>query len=387
MVRAADHKLVDVGPRSAHIGGMDYAVYTDLDKIEEPELEFFSPKEGDPDDYVRIRLKNGQRVTLTNSCAANILGYVKENDYSYGNVESARACMKPLADYLGVSGEECARQILQKAYEKIEPVITGFAEKYKIEPDQISLVGVGGGASALLPFTAEQMKLNYSIPQYAEVISSIGVALAMVRDVVERVVPNPTAQDIADIKKEAKLMAIKSGAVADSVEVQIEIDPQTSKITAIAMGSTEVQTTDLLKACDEDEARALAAKSMNRPESELTCEIKNDVFYVFSAETDGKKQIRLLDKKGFIKVQRGNADAVVFKAADWEEYTDKMWKDMLTYKAEMERTPDLYLCIEGKVLDYANTVSLEQLKIIMSTEFIGVEPEEPVILIGARSEL
>lgn len=45
MVRAADHKLVDVGPRSAHIGGMDYAVYTDLDKIEEPELEFFSPKE------------------------------------------------------------------------------------------------------------------------------------------------------------------------------------------------------------------------------------------------------------------------------------------------------------------------------------------------------
>lgn len=387
MVRAADHKLVDVGPRSAHIGGMDYAVYTDLDKIEEPELGFFSPKEGDPDDYVRIRLKNGQRVTLTNSCAANILGYVKENDYSYGNVESARACMKPLADYLGVSVEECARQILQKAYEKIEPVITGFAEKYKIEPDQISLVGVGGGASALLPFTAEQMKLNYSIPQYAEVISSIGVALAMVRDVVERVVPNPTAQDIADIKKEAKLMAIKSGAVADSVEVQIEIDPQTSKITAIAMGSTEVQTTDLLKACDEDEARALAAKSMNRPESELTCEIKNDVFYVFSAETDGKKQIRLLDKKGFIKVQRGNADAVVFKAADWEEYTDKMWKDMLTYKAEMERTPDLYLCIEGKVLDYANTVSLEQLKIIMSTEFIGVEPEEPVILIGARSEL
>ena len=386
MVRAAEHQLVDVGPRSAHIGGMEYAVYTDIHKIQEPELEFFAPKKGDPADYVRIKLASGQRVTITNSCAANVLGYVKETDYSYGSKESAVACMKPLADYLGVSVEECARQILQKAYEKIEPVITGFAQKYKIARDQISLVGVGGGASALLPYTAEQMKLNYSIPEYAEVISSIGVALAMVRDVVERVVPNPTSKDIADIKKEAKLLAIKSGAVADSVEVQIEIDPQTSKVTAIALGSTEVKTTDLLKACDENEARALAAKSMNLDEKALTCDIKTDIFYIFTAEKDGKRQLRLLDKKGFIKVQRADADAVVFKACDWEAEVAKMWEKNITFKAHMEFSPDMYLCIEGKVLDYAGTLNLEQLKIIMGTEFVGVDENEEVILIGAKSE-
>jgi len=153
-----------------------------LEDIDEPELEFFAPKAGDPADYVRIRLASGERVTITNSCAANVLGYVKDGDYSRGNVESSRICMRPLADYLGVSIEECARQILAKSCEKVAPVITGFAEKYKIEADQISLVGCGGGASALLPFTAETMKLHYSIPEYAEVISSIGVALAMVRD-------------------------------------------------------------------------------------------------------------------------------------------------------------------------------------------------------------
>lgn len=387
MVRVDDHKLVDVGPRSAHIGGMEYSVYTPLEEIVDPQLEFFAPKEGDPADYVCIKLASGKRVTITNSCAANILGYVKKGDYSYGNVESARACMKPLADYLGVSVEECARQILQKAYEKIEPVILGFAEKYKIERDQISLVGCGGGATALLPFTAEQMKLKYSIPEAASVISSIGVALAMIRDVVERVIPNPTAQDIAEIKKEAKALAIKSGAVPDSIEVQIEIDPQTSKVTAIALGSTEVQTTDLLKACDENEARKLAAESMNLPEDQVTCSIKNDVFYVFTAVKDNKQQIRLVDRKGFIKVQRGDGEAASFKAKDWEVETEKMWKRCLTYKAEMERTPDLYLCIGGKVMDYANTVSLEQLKIVMSTEFADAEPDDDVILIGARSEL
>lgn len=387
MVRAANGKLVDVGPRSAHIAGAKYAVYTQLEDIDEPELEFFAPKAGDPADYVRIRLASGERVTITNSCAANILGYVKDEDYSRGNVESARICMKPLADYLGVSIEECARQILVKSCEKIAPVITGFAEKYKIEADQISLVGCGGGASALLPFTAETMKLNYSIPEYAEVISSIGVALAMVRDVVERVVPNPTGADIVDIKKEAKTLAIKSGAVPDSIEVQIEIDPQTNKITAIALGSTEVQTTDLLKACDEKEARMLAAASMNLPESDLECPVSNDLFYVFTAVKNQKTQLRLLDKKGFIKVQRGDAKAVTFTGEVWEEEVEKMWKSMLSYKNEMERTPDIYLCIEGKVLDFANTISLEQLKIIMGTEFVGLAPGESVILIGARSEM
>jgi len=387
MVRAANGQLVDVGPRSAHIGGLEYTVYTPLEEIEDPQLEFFSPKKEDPADYVCIRLKNGKRLAITNSCAANILGYVKPGDYSYGNVESARACMEPLAKYLNVSVEECSRQILYASYKKIEPVIWELCEKYKLESSQISLVGCGGGASALLPFTAEKMSLQYSIPKEAEVISSIGVALAMIRDVVERVIPNPSTEDIAQIKREAKNLAIKSGAVPDTIEVQIEIDAQTSKVTAIALGSTEVKTTDLLKECSEQEARELAAKSMNLPPEKLTCSLKNDLFYLFSAEVGGKKQVRLLDKKGFIKIQRGDAEFSKFRAADWQEEVGKMWKATLTYRAEMERTPDMYLCIGGKVLDFSNTISLEQLKTIMATEFVDVEPDDSVILVSARSEL
>ena len=84
--------------------------------------------------------------------------------------------------------EEVATQILTRAYEKIEPIIMDLADKYRLEKDQISLVGVGGGAAALIGFCSDKMGLRYSIPDNAEVISSIGVALAMVRDVVERAV-------------------------------------------------------------------------------------------------------------------------------------------------------------------------------------------------------
>lgn len=385
MVRAADHKLVDVGPRSAHIGGLKYAVYTPAEEIEEPELEFFSPKPGDPGDYVRIKLKSGKRITITNSCAANILGFVKEGEYSYGNVQSARMAMKPLADYLGVTVEECARQILHKAYEKIEPVISDFAEKYRIERDQISLVGCGGGAGALLPYCAQQMKMNYSIPQHAEVISSIGVALAMIRDVVERVIPNPTTEDIAAIKKEAKTMAIKNGAVPDTVEVQVEIDTQTSKVTAIAMGSNEVQTTDLKLRCSEEDARQIAADSMRTTADQVQTLVRNDIFYIFGHEENGRRRVRLVDHRGFVKVQCGDAVARKGLSRDWEDMVSEIWKETLGFRNEMARTPDIYLCIDGKVLDFSNSVGLEQLLMVMRSEFLDTEGTEEILLIGART--
>lgn len=231
MIRVNKSGVHDVGPRSAHIAGLDYAGFTDEDEIVEPRLEFFSPKEGDPEDYVAIRLKSGKRITVTNSCAANVLGLVTPKDFSYGNVNAARKAMQPIADYLHTTVEDVAAQILTRAYEKIEPIIMELDDKYRLEHDQISLVGVGGGATSLIGFCANKMNIKYGVPENAEVISSIGVALAMVRDVVERVVPNPTPEDIRSIKREAVDKAVESGAAPGSAEVHIEIDPQTSKLT------------------------------------------------------------------------------------------------------------------------------------------------------------
>ncbi|MFD2876958.1 hydantoinase/oxoprolinase family protein [Paenibacillus rhizoplanae] len=99
-----------------------------------------------------IRLENGERVTITNSCAANVLGLVKPEHFSYGNVEAARRAIQALADYCGTTVEDIAKQIMEKAYAKIEPIILALAEKYKLEKDQISLVGVGGGAASLIVY-------------------------------------------------------------------------------------------------------------------------------------------------------------------------------------------------------------------------------------------
>ena len=383
MVRADNHKLVDIGPRSAHIGGMDYAAFTPSHEIEEPRLEFFSPKEGDPKDYVAIRLKNGKRITLTTTDAANALGLIGPEHFSYGNQESIRKAMQPLADYTGQSIEAVAQELLGLAFAKIRPVILALAEKYKLEKDQMSLVGVGGGAASLIIYTADKLGLNFQIPENAEVISSIGVALAMVQDVVERMVPNPTREDINAIKREAADKAIENGATEESVEVHIDIDPQTQKITAIATGSTEVQTTELLSACTEEEARAIARADLRVNDSELQRIERSEHFYVFGATVKTGEAVRVVDKKGFIRMQRGHAKTIKTPMGSYMDAITYLWEDMANYKSDLIIRPDFYICAGPRMMDFSSN-DFSQLMMLIEVELSDFQSNEELLIIAAN---
>ncbi|MCI1890560.1 MAG: hydantoinase/oxoprolinase family protein [Schleiferilactobacillus perolens] len=386
MIRANKNGVVDVGPRSAHIAGLDYAAFTDPAKIVDPHVEFFSPKEGDPDDYVKLVNADGSAFTITNTCAANALGLVTPEYFSYGNQESCRKAIQVLADYAGTTVDDIATQIMEKAFAKIEPVFNELVEKYKLEKDQISLVGVGGGAAALVTYFSKKTGVKYSIPRDAEVISSIGVALSMVRDVVERIVPNPTKEDIRGIKNEALNKAVESGATPDSVDVHVEIDPQTSKITAIATGSTEVKTSDLTASVDDDEARDIAAADMRIEPAQAELVSKTDYFYIYGAPHTGDdpaQPVRIVDKKGFIKVQRGRAMCEKTTAANYLDTLARLWDEMAVYQAENIAHPDFYLCLGARVMDFSAT-DFEQLQLLTDLEVASLEPTDEVIVVAAN---
>lgn len=385
MVRADRNGIIDVGPRSAHIAGLDYSVFTDEERIKNPKVEFFSPKTGDPGDYVRIRMEDGSAVTITNSCAANVLGIVQPDHFSYGNRTAAKKAIEALAAYCSTTPEDISRQIMEKAYAKIEPVILELAEKYKLEKDQISLVGVGGGAASLIIYFSKKMGVRYSIPENAEVISSIGVALSMVRDVVERIIPSPSKEDIRSIKNEAMNRAIESGATPESVEIHIEIDPQTSKITAIATGSTEVKTTDLMKECEEPKARLSASEDMRISLENTVLLASSRYFFVFGEKGDGihPSAVRILDKKGFIKVQRASASCIKTTVGNYADALKTLWEDMAVYQTELIIRPDFYLCIGARVADF-NAQDFHQLLLLADLEVSSFEAEEEIILIAAN---
>ena len=391
-LRASNGMYFEVGGTTTNIGvikngrpAIDYSVVGGHE-IVNPQIELCQPKEGDPSDYVKIRLDSGKYITITNSCAANVLGYVKEGDYSFGSPEAARKAMEPVAQYCGLSVEDLAEQILAKSYEKIKICIETLAEKYKLPHEQISLVGCGGGAASLLRYTAKEMDVKYMIPENAEVISSIGVALAMIRDVVERVVPTPTADDIRSIREEATAQAISSGAAPETIDVHIDINTQESKLTAIATGSTAVQSQDLLAAASDDELKQIAADDMRIDASEVTLETGTDFIKVFTAQKNGDTSVRIVDKKGFIKVQRDSAKIETTTIAKYKDSVQQLYDDLAVYMSDAVLRPYFYVCLGGKVMDFdGSSMDYEQLLVLMDVEFGDSDPEQKIIIVAAKS--
>jgi hypothetical protein len=232
------------------------------------------------------------------------------------------------------------------------------------------------------------MGVKYSIPENAEVISTIGVALSMVRDVVERIIPSPTQNDIKAIKTEVINKAVESGATPESVEVHIEIDPQTNKVTAIAIGSTEVKTADLLKVCTEEEARALAAEDMRLSPAEVDIIERNQYFYIYGEkallQTVKQSPVRILDTKGFIKVQRGHAMVIRTRVGDYEGTIKKLWDDMALYNSEVIIRPDFYVCMGARVMDFFSS-DYAQLKLLVDIEVSGLNIDDDLLIIAANN--
>ena len=242
------------------------------------------------------------------------------------------------------------------------------------------------GAASLVLYCAKKMDLPYSIPENAEIISSIGVALSMVRDVVERVIPNPTQDDIRDLKKEATDAAISSGASPDTIEVHIEIDSQKGKVTAIATGSTEVKTTDLLKECDDSEAEQLAKEDFGPKVSNICLKEKTDKFYVFQGDRDDKHPIRIVDRKGFIKVQCSDGVVSKCKVADYDKEVERMWEEEAIFKTDSIIRPDYFICFGPRVSDYSS-VDLAQVKLLMDLDLGDRDPEEEIIVAGSLNDV
>lgn len=387
MVRASNSEIIDVGPRSAHIADMGYAAFTPPQLFEGAEVYRMKPTEKDPSDYIAIRLNNGKSVALTNTCAANALKLVSDDDFAKGIYESSYAAVKLLADDIGKTPEETADAILNASSKKIIPIIEDLIEKYDIERDQVVVVGAGGGAGALVHYVAKKLNMMYQIPDQAEVISSIGVALAMVREMVERTVPNPTVEDIALLKKEAKDLAIKSGAVEDTIEVYVEIDEQAQKITAIALGSTEVRTTDLSKDITLEEAKLIALASIKDPVNDLKIDYTNGKTYCLSYEQGEQNLLRIIDSQGFLKIQRGHGGGERVNFANIDKAIAHLWDTHTNYSSEIRINPDIYIIDGMRILDYSGIPEVEQVTGLIQAELSDFDPEQELYVVAAKNGL
>ncbi len=398
MIRVSGRTVVDVGPRSAHIANLPYIVYTPPEALGELEIRLICPKEGDFDDYCAVYDRtHDQLYALTLACAANLSGYVKPEHYAKGYVESAAKAFDALADFMHIPVADILRQIHHKAAEKNKPVVKKLIEDHELIPEQVVLVGGGGGAAAVVPYLAEELGVPFRIAKNAEVISPIGVALAMVRDIVERTIANPTDEDILMVRREAEQQAIKSGASPGTVEVFIEVDGKNNVVRAIATGATELRTKNRMhQQLAETELLEIARATF--PEEErggVSIAARNEDFLVVQSAVEKKKLFglitrrrtptRILNREGVVRIQSGNAVVVTSTVADCEREAELYIGRTTQYTEGGEKLPQVYMMVGPRLIDLSRLMNQEQILTLMRLELVGVDPNEPVILVLSSS--
>ena len=394
MVEIKNGKAVDTGPRSAHIAGLDYEVYTPAEKIVEPKLASVRPMETDPE-YACIECANGVRVALTMAGAANLAGYVHPEDYAYGNTEAARKAWQPLADNMGCTVEEAAKKVLAFAAAKNSKVAAQLMKDYEMDPKHTVFVGGGGGAAAVVPHLAEIMGHKSRIAKNAPVISTIGVALAMVRDMVERSVTNPTDADIISVRREAEQKAIQNGAAPGTIEVSVEVDTQRNIIRAIAVGATEMRSKDRMKQkLTEDQLLEIAAENLGADKAKLRFAAKNGSMWAVQYEKNEKKlfglvkktthPLRLIDEEGIIRLQKNNAWVRQTIVGSWEKDLHWILEELTEYNDGGTNLPNVYLVLGKRIIDLSGMQKGEQIASLGNVELAGFAQTEPLILAATK---
>ena len=226
--------------------------------------------------------------------------------------------MSILGRRIGCSADETARIILDKSSKKIQDLVEPMIKEYALKKDQLVLVGGGGGAAVLIPYMAKKLELQYKIPDYAEIISCIGVAAALIYEEREKTIDRPTAEDISSLMEEVRDAAIGRGAVPESLSLESTYVTERSLLRATASGNISLDIGSLkTKELNQEEARILACELFGISEGvSRIFDMQN--YHVFACEVNKKKlflkskkrPILVFDKYGRVRLSVDNARGI-----------------------------------------------------------------------------
>jgi N-methylhydantoinase A len=287
-------RLESVGPRSAHIAGLEYASFTDPSELQGAVAELVSPCPGDPPAYVVLRTRDGRRLALTLTCAANALGRLDDRAYAKGDGDSARLGFEALGRLLGADWWHLADQTVEACARTVAALVTELVKQHELS--DAAIVGVGGAAATLVPIVAERLGLDHEIPEHAEIISSVGSALSLVRVELERSAADVTREMLSRMVSEVEAAAAAAGAEPGSLRVETEAIPERRTIRAVALGS--IAGGAVRDSLDETALSTVAQHVLGTDDAARIGATSD--YVVFGAGIDTHRRFVLVDRRGTV---------------------------------------------------------------------------------------
>ncbi|MBI5631330.1 MAG: hypothetical protein HY921_10665 [Elusimicrobia bacterium] len=388
MPRVSGRKVAAVGPRSAHIAGLGYSAFP-REGASWTKAATFSPKPGDPADYLAL-LEGGAKLpsaALTPTCAANALGLLPEGDNARGDAASAAKGCAALAEILGKSPEEAAREIMAAGARPILATLKELIEEYQMDAERVKLVGGGGGAGVWIQYLSRELKLPGGVVEHAPVISAIGAALALLQETVERNLMDPKPEDLAQIRREAEDRLLRSGAIPESIEVRVEADSQRGILRAVAVGSHEMAADE--KKLPLEEIAAKAAELMGAADgASLTA--RTDRYLVYESRIlrksflglsrQAKTPWRVLDLNGRARLASSNGTVLKTSAKSLLQDLPSAVERYSNYGDAGQVLPQTFLVLNDRTVDLSGLANLEQMLSVCHQELGRLKAEDPVVL-------
>jgi len=375
----------DVGPRSAHIAGLGYASFTPPAALAGARMTFVRPQRGDPDDYVALELRDGTRCGLTPTCAANLLEYVPPEAFARADAESARLAFEIAGAHVGCTAEALAGALLDRATQKLRAAIEELIDDYELDPRTLELVGGGGGAAALVPYAAEALHFEHRLARDAEVISPLGVALALVRDVVERTIPNPSPEDVVAMRREAIERVVAAGAAPELVETVVEIDTRRNLVRATASGaSAAVAGEHSAREASDDERSAAAARALHVAPETLERTPAGPLAIYRTTPRRGSRDGCIVDATGVVRLIAQRIIVQPASAGNIESVLANALEDATTFGDVGRALPEAYLVYRRRIANLGALAEASHVVALALEELRGLPPETEVQIVLVR---